>query len=184
MYLDSCATHSPSWKIQNPWHTDVHNSFMPLQCACSIHSRGTGVVLTRVWYKATNDVATGAVPVHTSWGRSSPPTHVCDALPFIPWRYAQSTILSRLWAEEACSLELVLPAWSLWSQACSRFPCIGTFSGKETTAYIVPTVHAARHGFCFCSLNAMLGIAEASRHMISLKAGSSVTVETGHQLLL
>lgn len=56
---------------------------------------------------ATNDVATGAVPVHTSWGRGSPLTHLCDALPFTPW-YVQSTILSRLWAEEGCSLELVL----------------------------------------------------------------------------
>lgn len=62
--------------------------------------------------------------------------------------------------------------------------CVRTFSGKEKTAYIVPTVHVARNGFCFYSPNATLGIAEAVRHMISLKAGSSVTVETGHQLLL
>lgn len=55
---------------------------------------------------------------------------------------------------------------------------------KEKTADNVPTVHTAGHGFCFCSLNATLSIAEAGRRMISLKAGSSVTVETGHQLLL
>lgn len=55
---------------------------------------------------------------------------------------------------------------------------------KEKTVNLVLTVHTARRGFCFCSLSAALGIAEAGRHMISLKAGSSVTVETGHQLLL
>lgn len=62
--------------------------------------------------------------------------------------------------------------------------CIRTSAAKEKTANIAPTVHAARHGFCFCCLNATLDIAEADRHMSSPKAGSSVTVETGHQLLL
>lgn len=54
---------------------------------------------------------------------------------------------------------------------------------KEQTVYILSTVHAARHGFFFCFSNGMLCSTEAGRHMISLKAGSSVTVETGHQLL-
>lgn len=49
---------------------------------------------------------------------------------------------------------------------------------------IFSLLHTDRRGFCFCSHNGMLCTAEAGRHMISLKAGSSVTVETGHQLLL
>lgn len=68
-----------------------------------------------------------------------------------------------------------------------RLPCShsvqGLFTVKEKQL-IFSLLHTDRHGFCFCSHNGTLCTAEAGRHMISLKAGSSVTVETGHQLLL
>lgn len=79
-----------------------------------------------------------------------------------------------------CSL---LGAFEHWL-SCLQSHRARTFHGKREAANILPTVHTDGRGFCFCSRNCTLCTAEAGRHMISLKAGSSVTVETGHQLLL
>lgn len=111
MYLVSCDIHPPFWKTQTPHGLTCRTPSCHLSaCAASIAEVqqlllfGPDPGQQMMW-------PTDAVPVHTSWGKEKVPLWPARVMlsPVPPWWYPQSTILSRLWAEDGC------PAESLWS---------------------------------------------------------------------